>query len=604
MNAVKKILGLLTPHERRRGYYLLGMIVIMAILEMIGVASIMPFMSVLANPKVVETNHWLNTVYVSLGFESIGRFLFFLGMVVLAFLVISISFKALTTYALLRFTHMRNYSISRRLVAGYLRQPYDWFLNRHSGDLGKSILSEVQQVINGALIPLMQTLAQSAVVIALLVLLVLVDSKLALIAAAVLGSAYGLIYLGMRRYLSRIGEDRVRANRERFEAVQEAFGGIKDVKVACLERAVLNRYDAPAKRFASHQAASQVVSRLPRFALEIVAFAGILAVALYLMAGSGGLKQALPVLSVYAFAGYRLMPALQQVYAQFSMLRFSGPALDALYRDFNSLDNSCIEILNHKRPEPMRINEAIRLEQVYYTYPEAELASLNNLSLTIPVHSTVGLVGATGSGKTTTVDTLLGLLRPQCGKLTVDGETITPNNVRAWQRAIGYVPQHIYLADDTVAANIAFGLPLEQVDQEAVERAARIADLHSFVSEEMPNGYDTQVGERGVRLSGGQRQRIGIARALYHDPQVLVLDEATSALDNLTEKAVMEAMNNLGHSKTIIIIAHRLSTVRECDQIFLLDKGQLIGCGTFNELDNDNTHFRAMTLTSSCPGSE
>ncbi|MGM0702864.1 MAG: ABC transporter ATP-binding protein [Pseudomonadota bacterium] len=593
---MKKLLELLTPAERRRGYVLLGMIVTMALLEVAGVASIMPFMSVLANPGVVETNRHLNLVYTTMGFESHQRFLFFLGLVVLVFLVTSIAFKALTTYTLLRFTQMRNYSLSKRLVAGYLRQPYDWFLNRHSGDLGKSILSEVGQVINGALIPLMQGIAHGAVAIALLVLLLVVDAKLAFIATVVLGGAYGLIYLALRRYLGRIGADRVRANRERFEAVQEAFGGIKDVKVAALEGAMLHRYDGPAKRFASHQAASQVASQLPRFALEIIAFAGILAVALYLMAGSGGLQQALPVLSVFAFAGYRLMPALQQVYAQVTKLRFAGPALEALHRDFSNLDSGGGDVLDRQRPAPMGVTEAIRLEQVGYTYPKAERPALNVLNLTIPAHTTVGLVGATGSGKTTTVDIILGLLRPEVGQLTVDGKPITPANVRAWQRTIGYVPQHIYLADDTVAANIAFGLPPEQVDMQAVERAARIANLHAFVTDEMPNGYATQVGERGVRLSGGQRQRIGIARALYHNPQVLVLDEATSALDNLTEQAVMEAVHNLGHSRTIILIAHRLTTVQPCDEIFVLEKGKLVGRGSYDELAETNPRFRAMAI--------
>lgn len=595
--AYRRLMELLSPKERRRGYLLLAMIVAMALLEVVGVASIMPFMSVLANPEVVETNEYLNRVYTTLGFESHQRFLFFLGMVVLVFLVTSIAFKALTTYALTRFTQMRNYSLSKRLVAGYLRQPYDWFLNRHSGDLGKSILSEVGQVINGALIPLMQTIAHGAVAIALLILLLIVDAKLALIAAAVLGGAYGFIYLALRRYLDRIGKDRVQANRERFEAVQEAFGGIKDVKVSSLEGAMLKSYDGPAKRFASHQAAAAVASQLPRFALEIIAFAGILAVALYLMAGPGGLQQALPVLSVFAFAGYRLMPALQQVYAQVSKLRFAGPALEALHRDFSNLDSGGGDVLNRKRPEPMGVTEAIRLEQVDYTYPKAERPALNGLDLTIPAHTTVGLVGATGSGKTTTVDIILGLLRPQGGRLTVDGEAITPANVRAWQRTIGYVPQHIYLADDSVAANIAFGLPPEQVDMAAVERAARIANLHAFVTEEMPDGYATQVGERGVRLSGGQRQRIGIARALYHDPQVLVLDEATSALDNLTEQAVMEAVHNLGHSKTIIIIAHRLTTVQPCGQIFVLEKGELVGRGRYDELVETNLLFQAMAVS-------
>nr|WP_017942192.1 MULTISPECIES: ABC transporter ATP-binding protein [unclassified Thioalkalivibrio] len=570
------------------------MVTVMALLEVVGVASIMPFMSALADPEVVETNAHLNAVYTILGFEEPRTFLFFLGWVVFGALVLSISFKALTTYALVRYSKMREYTIGKRLVAGYLRQPYDWFLNRHSADLGKSILSEVGQVINQAIVPVLQLIAHGAVVVALVVLLIAVDPWLALAALAGLGGAYALIYLGLRGYLDRIGKDRVVANRERFEAVQEAFGGIKDVKVAALEGAMVHRFDDPARRFAHRQAGSELASQLPRFALEIIAFGGILAVVLYLMAARGSFQQAMPIIALYAFAGYRLMPALQQVYANLSKLRFAGAALDTLHGDLMSLGPDSQGSLSRQRPAPLGVSNAIELDHLHYTYPGAERPALRDLTLTIPARTTVGLVGATGSGKTTTVDIILGLLGPGAGELKVDGTPITAENVRAWQRTIGYVPQHIYLADDTVAANIAFGLLPEQIDQEAVERAARIANLHEFVMSDMPKRYATRVGERGVRLSGGQRQRIGIARALYHDPDLLVLDEATSALDNLTEEAVMEAVHNLGHRKTIVLIAHRLTTVQRCDTIYLLDKGELKGQGTFDELIKTNKPFRAL----------
>lgn len=595
MKIWNKILVLLSSKERQQAYLLLSMITAMALLEVIGVASIMPFMSVLANPEQIEKNAHLNTVYTTIGFENTEDFLFFLGSMVFLAQVVSIGFKALTTYALVRYTQMREYTISKRLVTGYLAQPYDWFLNRHSADLGKTILSEVSQVINGALIPLMQLIAHGAVVVALVVLLIALDPLLALLVMIGLGSAYAFIYIALRGYLERIGKDRVEANRERFEVVQETFGGIKEVKIAALESSMIERFDNPAKRYAHRQSNAQVAAQLPRFAMEIVAFGGILAVVLYLMTAHNSFQQALPIISLYAFAGYRLLPALQQFYANLSKMRFSGAALDALHNDFTLLGSGPQGSLSHQRSTPIDLQQSIVLEQLTYTYPGAERPALQNVHLSIPARTTVGLVGATGSGKTTLVDIVLGLLRPSTGVLKVDDTPIHGENMRAWQGNIGYVPQHIYLADDTVAANIAFGLPPEQIDQDAVERAARVANLHQFVISDMPHGYATQVGERGVRLSGGQRQRIGIARALYHDPEVLILDEATSALDNLTEQAVMEAVHNLGHRKTIILIAHRLSTVRECDQIFLLEKGELTAQGTFEELANNNPIFRAMT---------
>lgn len=592
MKTIKKLLELLTPPERKRAYLLLGMILVMAMLDMLGVASIMPFMAILANPDLVETNAFLNAAYTQLAFTDSQKFLFALGMLVLLLLVVSLAFKALTTYALLRFTLMREYSIGKRLVEGYLHQPYSWFLSRHSADLGKTILSEVATVVANGAMPMMNLIAQGALAIALLALLILIDPKLAIIVGLTLATAYGLIFKGTQSLLTRLGTERVKANQGRFSAVSEAFGASKEVKFGGLEQAYIKRFAGPAQTYARHSSTAQVISQLPRFALEAIAFGGMLLVVLYLMAQSGSLASALPIIALYAFAGYRLMPALQQIYGAVTQLRFVGPALDALHADLMSLLPSHP---NHSQ-DAITLKQCITLNHVQYLYPNAPQPALKNLSLTIPAKSTVGLVGATGSGKTTTVDLILGLLEVHQGTLTVDGQAITEHNRGSWQRAIGYVPQQIYLADDTVAANIAFGIQAKDIDQAAVERAAKIANLHDFVTSELTQQYQTTVGERGVRLSGGQRQRIGIARALYHNPQVLILDEATSALDNLTEQAVMEAVHNLGNEITIILIAHRLSTVKACDTIFLLEKGELIAQGTFNELTQTNERFRSMTL--------
>ncbi len=593
MQTTKKLLALLTPPERKRAYLLLSMILIMALLDMLGVASIMPFMAVLATPDLIETNSFLKVLYAvsnNFGINTREELLFLLGMLVFVLLLVSLAFKALTTYAQLRFTLMREYSIGKRLVEGYLHQPYSWFLSRHSADLGKTVLSEVGTVIHGSIMPIMNLIAQCAVTTALLALLILIDPKLALIVGLTLATAYALIFKATRGLLSRMGTERVTANQARFTAVSEAFGASKEVKVGGLEQAYINRFSGPAQTYARHQATAQVISQLPRFALEAIAFGGMLLVILYLMAVSGSFASSLPIIALYAFAGYRLMPALQQIYGAVTQLRFAGPALDALHADLMSLQPA------HPNPsqDDIALKQAITLNDVQYRYPNAPQLALKNLSLTIPAKSTAGLVGATGSGKTTTVDLILGLLEAQQGTLEIDGQVITDHNRRSWQRAIGYVPQQIYLADDTVAANIAFGVNAKDIDQQAVERAAKIASLHEFVANELPQQYQTNVGERGVRLSGGQRQRIGIARALYHNPQVLILDEATSALDNLTEQAVMEAVHNLGHEITIILIAHRLSTVRQCDQIYLLERGEVKASGTYEELTASNQHFAAM----------
>ena len=593
MRTINKILYLLTPSERKQSVYLLLMLILMALLDMIGVASILPFIIILTNPSLVETNVILKTMFQAsniFGVETIQQFIFSLGILSFVVLVVSLSFKALTTYVQLLFIQMREYTISKRLVETYLHQPYSWFLDRHSADLGKSILSEVSLIVENALRPLLSVIAQSLVAIALITLLILSDPKLALIISLSLGIVYALTYKFISSFLKRIGQERMKANQLRFIAVSEAFGASKEVKVGGLEKNYVKRFSDPAKIFAKNNASAQVLEQLPHFALEAIAFGGMLLLVLYLMFQTGELATALPFVALYAFAGYRLMPAIQGIYIGIAQLRFIGPALDILYDDLKSLK----PINLHQDQNSLAFNKEITLNNIHYNYPNTSRIAIKDISLSIPAHSTVGLVGPTGSGKTTTVDIILGLLEPKKGNLEIDGKVINERNRRAWQRIIGYVPQQIFLADDTITANIAFGVDPKNINQNTIERVAKIANLHEFVVNELPKQYQTKIGERGVRLSGGQRQRIGIARALYHNPQLLILDEGTSALDNLTEHAVVETLNNLKNKITIILIAHRLNTVKNCDKIFFLTNGELKGEGSFDELIKRNISFSKM----------
>ena len=299
----------------------------------------------------------------------------------------------------------------------------------------------------------------------------------------------------------------------------------------------------------------------------------------------------IPIIALFALAGYRLMPAIQIIYNSISVMRYNSPAIESLYDEFNNLK----PIIKKDFKKNIDLKKTISLNQIYFNYPNSSKNALKNLSFKIPACTTVGLVGATGSGKTTTADIILGLLEPQRGFIEIDNKKITEENKIAWLKSIGYVPQNIFLSDNSVAANIAFGVDPENIDRDSMINASKIANLHNFVMSDLPNQYETTIGERGIRLSGGQKQRIGIARALYHKPQVLIFDEATNALDNITEQAVMDAVNNLNKQITIILIAHRLNTVRNCDCIFFLENGELKGEGSFDELIKINSSFQNLT---------
>ena len=596
LQAFRKLRDVLGARQRRNTVLIFAMMVILGLLEAGGVASIMPFLAVLMKPSIVQNNAYFAALYSGLAFSDTNAFLVFLAAVVFVVAIGRIAFTALTQYALVRYSAGLSYVLSTRLLEKYLRQPYVWFLDRHSSDLAKSILAEVDQVVEGSLTPGLQVVVQAIVTMSIVAVLMFAAPAMTVSMMLVLGGAYTAVYLGARNYLARMGHERLAANRKRFNTIHELLSGIKEVKVNGLETAYLHKFRAAADRLARRRAASNTVGQLPRQVFESVTLGGILIALMMMLARSqGDASKVVPIVGLYSYAGLRLLPALQTIYLGLTKMSFSRAGLDALHADLTMASAQNVAARS-RDTVPLPLRERLELRDVTYAYPGSSRPALVDVTLFIPARTTVGFVGATGAGKTTIVDVILGLLGPLQGKVLVDGTPIGSDNVRAWQRTIGYVPQHIFLADDTVAANIAFGVPPHKIDMRTVEEAARYAELHAFVTEELPQGYETAIGERGVRLSGGQRQRVAIARALYHDPDVLILDEATSALDNLTEEAIMDALHNLAHVKTILLIAHRLSTVRTCDRIFLLAHGRLEAVGTFDELLAHSRGFKKLAM--------
>lgn len=591
----RKAWELLDTRERRNAGLVLIITMLSAISSAAMVGSIMPFLAVLADPSRIETVPALAWAYSRFGFTTVHQFLVALGLASFAVIVLASAIQILRTWAVARYSYLRAHALSQRLLARYLAQPYPFFLDRHSGDMGPRVLVESGQVVVLFLRPVAELVAASLTTAAMVALLLWVNPVIALSTFATLGAIYVLIYAFTRRRLNYLGQVRIENNRLRYRFANETLTGIKDIKLVGREKAYLDRFARPSELLARNEVKVDVLSQVPQFALQATALGGVILLCVVLMDPAAvrpdaGLGDLLPLLGVFAFAGQRLLPELSKLYTSLAQMQIGRAPVAALHDDLIGLDPR--ETLAATSPAALRLTATLALEGVCYTYPGAERSGLNDITLSIRAGEKIGIVGTTGAGKTTLADIILGLLEPGQGRLVVDGTAILPQNQRAWRLSVGYVPQDIFLTDASVAENIALGIEPDNINTKRLYRAAKIARIDQFIREHLPQGYQTPVGERGVRLSGGQRQRIGIARALYHDADLIVFDEATSALDNMTEKDVMEAIDALPGGKTVIMIAHRLSTVKRCDRIIVLDQGRLVGCDTWDALMADNPAFK------------
>ena len=591
LKSLHRYRALLPLAARRQFAWLCVLAAIAGLLETAAVASVVPFLSVLAQPDLVTVHPRLVPILSTFGIAHPFGSLALLGGLVLFVLVVSNAFSAMTTWLMLRFANRQGHALAVQLLESYLGRPYSFYLDRNTAELQRNILTEAYRITVGTLGPGVQMIAKSFVVVFLFALLLIINPVLALTVSAALGLGYFAVFRVVRRLLYRAGRESVEASGMRARQVQESLLGVKEIKLLGREPDFVARFQESSLRWADAQAKAQALAVLPRYAIETLAIGLVLAAAIYLLLNVGTVSQALPLLGLYAFTGYRLMPALQQVFAAWAAVRYSGPALELVAGD---LAGTASPSRAAARPQTrLAFRSRFEFVHVSYRYPGASQWALRDFSLQVAKNTSIALVGETGCGKTTVIDLAMGLLAPVQGRLCVDGVPLNDTNLLAWQRAIGHVPQQTFLSDDTIARNIALGLPDIQIDQTKVESAARLARLHDFVAT-LPHRYDTVVGERGIRLSGGQRQRIAIARALYNDPDLLVLDEATSALDNVTENAVLEALQTLAGRKTIIMVAHRFSTVRGCDLVCLLEQGQIAEQGRYDELVRSSPRFRAL----------
>tara|TARA_B100001093_G_scaffold519138_1_gene606675 strand:+ start:651 stop:2447 length:1797 start_codon:yes stop_codon:yes gene_type:complete len=590
---IKNLFKLLSPNQRKRFYALQFLVVIMSVFEILGVASIIPFMALVGDMSQLEQNTFIAEIYRQSGITSESQFVFWVGLCVLGLLFISMIISIFTIWGLSMFANKIGTEIADRLYTYYLKQGWLFHASGSSAQLTKKIATETMRVTGAVLVPLMQM--NSKVILSLLmsISIFLYDPKVALIGLSIFAISYFFLFRGVRKRLNKNGIAISEVNEERFRLMNEGFGGIKDLLLMGRDNDFINRFNKSGKTLAYSQGTNAALAQAPRYFVELLAFGSMIILILYLIAShNGNLGMILPILSVYAIGIIKLLPAFQQIYSSMAIIKANIPAFESIQQDlYDSL---------HKESKSQKFEESslnpkqnISLENITFTYPKKEEPALNKLDMLIPANSVIGIVGPSGSGKSTLIDILLCLIEPQEGHLKIDDDIINDQNKRSWQNTIGFVAQTIFLSEGTVAENVAFGIPEDQIDLDQVKKVLKLAHLSDFIST-LDKDIHTKVGERGVQLSGGQRQRIGIARALYHKAEVLVFDEATSSLDGITEKMIMEAIHNFSGKKSIILIAHRLKTVKKCDRIFFIDNGKVVDQGTYQELIENNKDFRNM----------
>jgi ATP-binding cassette, subfamily B, bacterial PglK len=577
---IRRVLSLAWPYGRRKVAYVVSLSLIQGIFQVVGVTSIFPFLAVAANPAGIRESEIGAKVLGWLPAMSDHQLLMFAGMVAIAALVVSNVINLLAEFYRKYYANHFAHWLRMRLMGRIVSQPYGFFLRGNSSVLVKKVTGDVTGYTNKVLTPVLDIVTYAFTTALLLITLLAINPMISLGFGLALGLAYGTIFrsLGSKRTEIRLGLKA--ANKGAMKAALQLFSGIKAIKVHQAENYFIGSYSAHSAEQARHNAWMPVFSNGPRYIIEPFVFGGLVLSVLILAARGQDLISILPTLGVMAVAGYRLLPAMQKLYGDMTMISASTHYLDEICAEFEAtagVKETSSERNKRIKPrsKPLDWHEGIRLVEVSFGYPGAAQPVLDRVSLYIEKSSSVAVVGRTGSGKSTLIDLLLGLHEPSSGRIEIDGHPLTPKLVPSWQASIGYVPQDIYLTDDSIAMNIALGISPETVDRERVREVCRMAQILDFIEQELPQGFETQVGERGVRLSGGQRQRLGIARALYQRPSLLVLDEATSALDGETEAAVMSSIGQLYGKLTIVIIAHRLSTLEKCDRRLELERGRV-----------------------------
>ncbi|MCG8345901.1 MAG: ABC transporter ATP-binding protein/permease [Chlorobiales bacterium] len=569
-----KLFNLLTPAQRKGLVVLFLLMCVGMALETLGVGLVVPALALFTQKDIVIQYPQVKHLLDILGDPDQETLVIGGMLLLLAVYIMKALFLVFLAWRQNRFVYRLQADVSQRLFETYLSKTYTFHLQRNSAQLIRNATSEVTLFSNKFMVSSMHLVRESLVLLALCVLLFLIEPLGAMAIVGLFGMLGLVFYRITRSYIDRWGQVRQKHEGMRIQHLQQGLGGVKDVKVLGRESEFMGQYDFHNKRVARVSQLEATMQQIPKLWVELIAVGAFVMLVLTMLARGEVFEEIIPKIGLFAVAAFRLMPSVNRILSAVQTIRYSHPVVNMLIEEL-ALDSSQVSFPktgNHSLKHELTVN------RISYSYPGKQNPALANISLVIKKGETIGFIGMSGAGKSTIVDVILGLLPPSDGAILVDGKDIQ-NNLRGWQCQIGYVPQTIFLTDDTLLRNVAFGIPAGKIDEDTVWSALKAAQLESFVKS-LPDGLDAVLGERGITLSGGQRQRIGIARALYHDPEILVLDEATSSLDTSTEREVMSAIHALHGNKTIIIVAHRLSTVERCDRLYRLDDGRIADEGS------------------------
>ncbi len=585
---------LLTRKDKLKFIALFGLMFLGGLLEAVGIGVIPIFVSVIMQPSSLSENRWVGDWFSGLPNEPTVELVFWASGFLLGFVILKNIFLIFVSYVQAGVVASQRLKLGDRLFKTYQSAPYEWHLQRSSSELLRNIQNDTAQILNGVVMPVLTLIMGTVMMLLIIIVLVLNTPGLALLSVLVTGGGLAVVVIAFHKQLRHIGEVNRHAVKEMFKAIQQGFGALVDARIAGCEGYLNKVHRFSLAQICKAEKLLVTIQRSTPYILEVITVFGLLIILILLVKISESLGAVLPVIAMLGVATIRLKAVASQISAAINRINASRVYIPGIVKDLRELDavahqKSSVEIAGNLSLSNV---ESLRLDKIHYAYPGAKKSAIKGISLELKQGESIAFVGSTGCGKSTLVNIILGLLKPTSGQIVVNGQDIH-ENIRVWQTCIGYIPQSIYLIDDTIKANIAFGIPSNNINEEQLTSALRSAKLDDFILT-LPQGLDTVIGEHGVRLSGGQRQRLGIARALYQDPKVLVMDEATSALDNKTEIEVMQAVKNLKKGRILIMIAHRLSTVEDCERLYFLNEGKIESFGTYSELMQKSTAFRRM----------